>query len=158
MRRSGFRPLSIAEIAERAASGAQLFDLAVREFLDSWQGFPPADRTEALAEEPPPVGRVEDAYLAALAEHLASGARIDAPAWTEAPNRFLREPFFSGGLESLKAILIVESPSAFRRRLIFISADGLSRPHRVYAEEDEAARSAADRSSRESHVAKPASR
>jgi hypothetical protein len=48
-------------------------------------------------------------------------------------HRFLREPFFSGGLESLKAILIVESPSAFRRRLIFISADGISRPHRSFA-------------------------
>jgi hypothetical protein len=158
MRRSGFRPLSIAEIAERAASGSKLFDLAVREFLDSWQGFSPADRVEALSEEPPPVGRVENAYLAALAEHLASEERFDAPTWTEGPNRFLREPFFSGGLESLKAILIVESPSAFRRRLIFISADGLSRPHRVYAEEEEAGPPAPDRSSRESHVPKPASK
>ena len=35
----------------------------------------------------------------------------------------------------LKAILIVESPSAFRRRLIFISADGLSRPHHAMAED-----------------------
>jgi hypothetical protein len=35
----------------------------------------------------------------------------------------------------LKAILIVESPSAFRRRLIFISADGLSRPRRGFEEE-----------------------
>jgi hypothetical protein len=48
---------------------------------------------------------------------------------------FLREPYFAGGLESLKAILIVESPSAFRRRLIFISADGLSRPRRGFEEE-----------------------
>jgi len=131
MRRSSFRPLSIAEIAERASGGTQHFDLAVREFIDSWQSMPPDQRPEALAEEPGPVGRVEDAYLAALAEHLASIAGIDAPGWAEAPHRFLREPFFAGGLESLKAILLVESPSAFRRRLIFISADGLSRPLRA---------------------------
>jgi hypothetical protein len=91
----------------------------------------PADRNEALTDEPIAVGRVEDAYLAALAEYLTARDRLsDAPAWTEKPERFLREPFFAGGLESLKAIL-VESPSAFRRRLIFISADGLSRPHRA---------------------------
>jgi hypothetical protein len=132
VRRSTFRPLSIAEIAERAAAGGQIFDLAVREFLDSWQSFGADDRAEALAEEPVPVGQVEDAYLAALAEHLASVHRMDAPRWTEAPHRFLDEPFFAGGLESLKAMLIVESPSAFRRRLIFISADGLSRPRRAF--------------------------
>jgi len=59
------------------------------------------------------------------------------PAWTEEPERFLREPLFAGGLESLKAILIVESPSAFRRRIIFISADGLSRPHRAMVDDEQ---------------------
>ena len=127
MRRSTFRPLSIAEIAERSTAGTQLFDLAVREFLDSWRVMSSDDRLDALAEEPVSVGRIEDAYLAALAEHLASENRIDAPAWTEAPSRFLHEPFFAGGLESLKAILLVESSSAFRRRLIFISPDYLVR-------------------------------
>jgi hypothetical protein len=135
MRRSTFRPLSIAEVAERASGGIQTFDPAVREFLDSWQNMSQDERSEAMAEEPVPVGRVEDAYLAALAEHLASADRIDAPAWSEAPHRFLREPYFAGGLESLKAILIVESPSAFRRRLIFISADALSRPRRGFVED-----------------------
>lgn len=134
MRRSTFRPLSIAEIAERASGGTQPFDLAVREFLDSWQASSRDARADALAEEPVLVGKVEDAYLAALAEHLASIDRADVPKWTEAPNRFLKEPFFAGGLQSLKAILIVESPSAFRRRLIFISADGLSRPSRTFVE------------------------
>lgn len=138
MRRSSFRPLSIAEIAERVVAGSQLFDPAVREFLDSWQTLG-SERAEALAEEPARIGKLEDAYLAALAEHLASGDRLDVPKWTEAPDRFLREPFFAGGLESLKALLIVESPSAFRRRLIFISADGLSRPDRTWREEEDPA-------------------
>src|SRR5262245_18840536 len=100
MRRSTFRPQSIAEIAERAATGHQTFDVAVREFIDSWEGVPQATRVESLAEEPTAVGRVEDAYLAALAEHMASRDRMDAPAWTEKPDLFLREPFFAGGLES----------------------------------------------------------
>jgi hypothetical protein len=136
MKRSSFRPMSVAEIAERASGGKQPFDLAVREFLDSWQTLSRSERSEALAEEPVSVGKVEDAYLAAVAEHLTSIDRIDAPEWTEAPSRFLTEPFFAGGLQSLKATLIVESPSAFRRRLIFISADALSRPARTLIKED----------------------
>lgn len=123
------RPRSIAEIAERAATGTQAFDPAVREFIDSWDLMPPSDREAAVAVEPTLLGGVKDAYLGALAEHLMARHRKFAPSWAEHPERFLREPFFAGGLESLKAILLVESPSAFRRRLIFISADGLSRPH-----------------------------
>jgi hypothetical protein len=81
--------------------------------------------------EPVRIGRVKDVYLAALAKHLAREAGFDVPAWTEEPSRFLDEPFFSGGPESLKAILLAESPPAFRRRLMFISADSLSRPDRT---------------------------
>jgi hypothetical protein len=125
------RPKTIAEIAEHAKAGHGAFDRAVREFLDSWQLMSSDARGGALAREPAPVGRVHDAYLAALAEHLALSDRIAVPEWTEGTDRFLSEPFFAGGLESLKATLLVESPLAFRRRLIFISADALSRPQRA---------------------------
>jgi hypothetical protein len=91
-------------------------------------------RSGALEKEPLKVGAIEDAYLAALAEHLALSERTSVPHWTEEPCRFLKEPFFAGHLESLKAILLVESPLAFRRRLIFVSADGLARPCRIDAD------------------------
>ena len=133
MTRSDFRPLSIAEIAETGFRRFPAFRPRRPRVSRRLQTLAPEERLRALAEEPIPVGRVEDAYLAAVAEHLASLDRIEAPGWSEAPRRFLREPFFAGGLESLKAILIVESPSAFRRRLIFISADGRSRPNRGFA-------------------------
>jgi hypothetical protein len=128
------RPASIFEIARRAHSGEREFDMSVREFLDAWQSMSTQQRLAALADEPQELHGVKDAYLAALAEHLALSDRLDVPAWTEQPERFLSEPFFAGGLESLKAILLVESPLAFRRRLIFISADGLSRPDRTMGE------------------------
>jgi hypothetical protein len=124
------RPKKIVEIAMRAASVPGAFDMATREFLDSWQMLTCAQRTEALAEEPPRLTPLQDAYLAALAEHLALSECLLVPRWTQAQERFLAEPFFAGGLESLKAMLLVESPLAFRKRLIFISADGLSRPSR----------------------------
>lgn len=132
----GGRPHSIAEIAARAALGSQPFDPAVREFFDSWQTMDEAGRLEAIGSEPCRVGPVQDAYLAAVAEHLAQSHALAAPAWSERPERFLQTPYFAGGLESLKATLIVESPAAFRRRLIFISADALSRPCRNSGEDD----------------------
>lgn len=130
------RPRSIAEVAERANATPRTFDAAVREFLDAWQSLSARTRAEALREEPASVGRIPDAYLAALAEHLALEERVLAPAWTEHSDRFLTEPFFAGGLESLKALLLVESPLAFRRRLIFISADALFRPRREFIQEN----------------------
>ena len=131
-----WRPDTIAEVARRARDGVDPFDIAVREFIDTWGRLPPDECAGALAGEPAPVGRIEDAYLAALAEHLASAAGLDAPAWTESDARFLREPFFAGGLESLKAMLIVVSPSAFRRRLIFIDPEYLARPHAAAAADE----------------------
>lgn len=127
------RPRSVAEIAERAIAAPGTFDAAVREFLDTWQTISTDERKSALKAEPALVGHVQDAYLAALAEHLALVDRTLPPVWTDAAERFLTEPFFAGGLESLKALLLVESPLAFRRRLIFISADALSRPRRESA-------------------------
>lgn len=127
------RPHSIAEIAHRMDRGIRDFDPSVREFLDAWQSMSSPERREALADEPHRLGDVKDAYLATLAEHLALSGHLSVPGWTEQPDRFLPEPFFAGGLESLKAILLAESPLAFRRRLIFISAGGLSRPEREVA-------------------------
>lgn len=68
-----------------------------------------------------------NAYLAAVVESLCREATLPPPAWTESPMTYLRRPWFAGGLESLKAILLVESPVAFRRRNLFVSANALTR-------------------------------
>ena len=107
-------------------------DASLREFLDEFYvAKDAADRTRMLSEEPPlgDDARV-NAYLAAVAEHLALRHRLPVPEWTAGARRFLRRPFFPGGLESLKATLLKESPAAFRRRLIFVDADPLYRPRR----------------------------
>ena len=131
------RPTTIVEIAHRTHEGVQPFDSAVREFLDAWQSMDRIQRETALRHEPVGLDRFRDTYLAALTEYLALSDRIPAPAWTEHPQRFLDEPFFAGGLESLKATLLAESPLSFRRRLIFISADGLHRPKRTSSSSEE---------------------
>jgi hypothetical protein len=121
------RPAALQDVAARSLGGAP-FDPLLREFLDEFYGRTQSEMALAVAREPARIGLVHDAYLAAVAEHLALKFGLPVPAWVEQPDRFLAQPFFAGGLESLKAILLVESPLAFRRRQIFVSANALSRP------------------------------
>jgi len=121
------RPRTLLEVSRRTKEGQQPFDRAVREFLDVFYSES-EHREQALAESPLHIDAVHDAYLAAIAEHLARSFALPVPPWSETHGHGLTRPFFAGGLESLKAILTVESPAAFRRRLLFVSKDALSRP------------------------------
>ena len=68
-----------------------------------------------------------NAYWAAMVEMLCREAGLKAPDWTESSRCYLHRPWFAGGLENLKAVLLVESPVAFRRRNLFVSANVLVR-------------------------------
>lgn len=128
------RPHSLQEVAQWGASPGEM-DVFLREFLDTFYTEPePACRAVMLRDEPPLTGSERaNAYLAAVAEHLAQRNEIPVPAWVDGDARFLKLPFFPAGLESLKAICLLESPAAFRRRLIFVGADPLYRPRRDQA-------------------------
>jgi len=67
------------------------------------------------------------AYIAAAVEELCYINNMDIPEWVFDKKYRLKEPFFVGGLESLKAFLIAESPVSFRRRNIFVSENVLKR-------------------------------
>ena len=121
------QPGTIADVSRRVLAGQQAFDPAVREFLDEFYSHP-SRRQASLREEPALIEDVKDAYLA---EYLASCYGLEMPVWVEAHGRPLKRAFFAGGLESLKAILTVESPAAFRRRLLFVGKDALDRPRRI---------------------------
>ena len=125
------RPRSLAEAAQIGRASGEI-DASLREFLDEFYSEAGAGRRAImLAEEPPlAANERENAYLAAVAEHLALRDDLPIPAWVNGEARFLKRPFFPAGLESLKATLLVESPSAFRRRMIFVGADPLYRPRR----------------------------
>jgi hypothetical protein len=83
-----------------------------------------------ITEEPAVLpDEVANAYLAAVAEHLALRYRLPPPGWVLKPERFLHRAHF-GGPEGMRAVLLVESPAAFRRRMIFVDHDPLARPSR----------------------------
>jgi hypothetical protein len=124
------RPGTLFDVSRRVLTGRQAFDPALREYLDEFYSHP-SRRQESLQQEPDLVEDVKDAYLAAVAEHLSSAYGLETPAWVAGHGRPLKRAFFAGGLESLKAILTVESPAAFRRRLLFVGKDALDRPRRL---------------------------
>jgi hypothetical protein len=126
------RPASLSDVASRAVSG-EPFDPLLSEFLDEFYTGSTDAKLQSISCVPDRLSPVKDAYLAAVAEHLALRFKLPVPDWVNAPERFLEQPFFAGGLEDLKAILLVESPLAFRRRQIFVSANSLSRPRDVGA-------------------------
>lgn len=101
---------------------------ALAEFVDAFRRARGAER-RTLAAEAAREGSsaLERAYWAAAVESVCHEARMRPPAWVDAPDRFLGEPYFAGGMESLKAILIAESPVPFRRRNLFVSENALSR-------------------------------
>jgi hypothetical protein len=99
------------------------------EFLDTFYGA--LARNEAqplLAHEPARLAVAQEhALLGAIGEHLARRWNLAIPEWVNDPSRFLTRPYFTSPLEGFKALLIAESPLAFRRRLIFTEAQPLRR-------------------------------
>ncbi len=124
------RPNTLAEVAALAHRGDS-FDRCLANFLDQFYAAPNAG---ALAEEPllfasqfGEAGRVQDAYLAATAEELARRFDLAVPDWTAGEKRALHKPWFATPLAALRAVLILESPPAFRARNLFVSENALSR-------------------------------
>lgn len=119
---------SIAGVARRVRGG-EPFLPCVRDVLDEVGLMAtPAQRHRAVSQAPEPTGDVRyDAYLAALAEHLAAEHDLERPAWSCERDRFLDRFWFVSEVKGFRAIAIVESPAAFRRRGIFIAAASLRR-------------------------------
>lgn len=67
-----------------------------------------------------------DALLAATAEALCTELKIEVPEWIQAVPA-VRDPWFVSGMESLKAIALVESPLPFRLRKVFVLENFLAR-------------------------------
>jgi hypothetical protein len=123
------RPRTLAEVARRSNAGEEEFSAAMREFLDEFYGaLLVGTAADLIAAAPEPVGDPQrHAFLGAVGEHLARRWSLPIPPWTEDRSRFLKRPYFTTPLEGFKALLLVESPLAFRRRLIFTEAEPLRR-------------------------------
>lgn len=122
------RPNSTAEVARRA-SDAQSFAVELADFLHE---FARRGAAAMLMTVPPlmrdrfALGAVNDAYLAAVAVSLSAQIGVSAPSWTRDPERILPEPWFAIPGRHMRALLLIESPAAFRERNLFVTANALS--------------------------------
>jgi hypothetical protein len=119
---------TLALVSERTRDGED-FRYAVREFLDEFTlRGEDVSRAGSIAERPEPTGdRRLDAYLGALAEHLAAVHGLERPAWSVEPERFLESFWFVSGVPGFRAIAIAQAPAAFRRRGVFVPERSLHR-------------------------------
>ena len=125
------RPHSLAEVASRAKEVAtdRAFEYELADFLHEFA----ARGDEAMLCDQPPLlrdilekGALYDAYLAAVAAYLAPRLGVQTPPWTRHQERILREPWFASPGRHMRALLLVESPAAFRERNLFVTANALS--------------------------------
>ena len=101
----------------------------MREFLDEFAlRGDDRSRVGAIEKRPALTGDARhDAYLGALAEHLAAVHGLSRPAWSLAPERFLDRFWFVSEVPGFRAVAIAQAPAAFRRRGIFIPERSLHR-------------------------------
>jgi hypothetical protein len=118
----------LAEVARRRNAGEDL-SAALREFLDDFYACLASGEASAriTAAPEPLLDAREHALMGAVGEHLARRWGLPIPGWTDEAARFLKRPYFTTSAEGLKALLLAESPIAFRRRLIFTEAEPLRR-------------------------------
>jgi hypothetical protein len=134
---SRFRSAADAALLARQmlAENAQLrlvWRFALMQLFDDYTSVLRHDGLEAASQmwmqEPPLTGSSGvDAALAAMAEYLARRDGWRAPSWVRGPQREASPWWFVTELRGLHPKALVESPSSFRRRGVFITADALAR-------------------------------
>jgi len=118
---------TLASVAERARDG-EIFMVTVRDFLDEYSLRDQPQRAAAIVDDPASTGVArQDAFLGALAEHLALKEGNAVPPWATRNGRFLERFWFISDVPGFRAIAIAASPAAFRRRGIFVHPSALER-------------------------------
>ncbi len=119
---------TLARVAARTLSGED-FHHAIREFIDEFSLRGDDRSRSASVDEPPPLTGDSrfDAYLGALAEHLASVHGLSSPQWSLEPSRFLERFWFVSEVKGFRAISIAQAPAAFKRRGVFVPERSLHR-------------------------------
>lgn len=125
------RPQNLAEVARIARENGSDFAMALDEFADEFYLDHPNKEAQQrrLDPVPEPVGdALIDAWIGATGEHLAQRWGLRVPRWCYRPeHKALKEPHFYPPSRAVRGILIVESPPAFRSRLLFTRVEPLAR-------------------------------
>ena len=125
------RPATLAQTAERIASGHSL-DKALPEFLDEFYlAATPELQAAMLMAEPPLTGDARvDGLLGAVAEYLAHQFNLPGgPAWAYSPVRYLDHAWHASSMadDGFREYLTFASPAEFASRNIFTEERPLRR-------------------------------
>jgi hypothetical protein len=125
------RPNTLAEAVERIEGGIPQ-DVALAEFVDTFDLAPTIDAKYATIEREPPLSRDPklNALVGAMAEYLAKNRRLGrVPRWTGGQSRRLAEPWFTTAspTPAMREYLTFASPGEFASRNIFTEERPLRR-------------------------------
>jgi hypothetical protein len=125
------RPQTLAEVAQIATINPSAFPVALDEFVDEFYlDYPNKIAQQRRLNSIPQSGGspLIDAWVGAAGEHFAQRWGLKVPGWTQREFHFaLQDPVFLPSDLALRGVVIVESPPAFRSRLIFTRAEPLAR-------------------------------
>jgi hypothetical protein len=96
-------------------------------FLDTFKQLSKKEKLLSIKDEPISGNKEKRAYLAACVEELCIKFDLKIPSWVNKQKYFLSSPVFYSRFENVKATLLQESPTAFRRRNLFVSKNALMR-------------------------------
>ena len=115
--------ITAAETKHQFEADAKWWKISLMDFVDD---FRRRRDTAAIAEPFRLSDERKDAVLAGVIETLCDEMKIEIPRWLDSVPA-CRDPYFVAGLESLKAIALVESPVHFRIRKVFVLENFLHR-------------------------------
>jgi hypothetical protein len=125
------RPQSLSEVSSVVIAGTKLFGMAIDEFIDTFYLDHPnkLNQQRRLDDAPAIVGEAfTDAWIGAVGEHLARRWGLKVPEWTRRAEHYrLSLPRFVPDSKALRRTLLVESPPAFRSRMLFTFVEPLQR-------------------------------
>lgn len=126
---AGESGLSIAALARlMAGEPDERRQRLVLEFVGQFVEADPAWRAGLLLEAPADTGDGRwDALLGALAEHFAFHDGVDPPDWCFESGRFLESAWFWVDLPSVRRRALTGTPTAFRRRNVWVDRVDLER-------------------------------
>jgi hypothetical protein len=122
------KPKSLAEVIDLVRENPDWFNFAMYQFKEVFYLEKNPDTQQAMLDPAPvPLGIAKnDAWIGATGEHLSQRWGLKVPAWTqEAAFMGGSVPDFWSTEPTARDIEIVETPPAFRRRLLFSSAEPL---------------------------------
>jgi hypothetical protein len=115
--------ITVAETKRKFEEDPRWWKIPLMDFVDDFRYY---KDEQAIAKPFELSDEDKDAVFAGVIETLCDELGIQIPSWlTDVPP--CGRPLFLSGMESLKAIAIVQSPVRFRIRKVFVMENFLSR-------------------------------